>query len=247
MKHTPKYGLPIPDNTVGGADDPADIKAYATDLANVIETLIDSRAPMVSESGSFPVYQHATDSSARSFPIRLEWKGSSSGDTIGAWTVRVVKLNGGAGSTFNLARNDGHNTEIGASSGAGHFEVLWQPGTAGSLPDIVKGSAKASTRAVKEDIVALGGDAPVLPAPVSYRYVESVGDGGRERFGFIAEDVPEQARTYSGDGVVAGVDERALVALLAVEVRRLTDRVILLENIMTGDSVKGFPDDPGEG
>jgi len=239
VKHTPKYGLPIPDNTVGGADDPADIKAYATDLANVIETLIDSRAPMVSESGSFPVYQHSTDSSARSFPIRLEWKGSSAGDTIGAWTVRVVKLNGGSGATFNLARNDGHNTEILASAGTGQRTVLYQTGT-GSPADLVFGGLVASSRAVKHDIAPLTDDAPTLPAPVAYRYLPELGDDDRRRFGWIAEDVPAECREYAGDGTVAGVDARALVALLAVEVRRLTDRVTALET-MTGASSKGNP------
>jgi hypothetical protein len=240
MKRITKYNLPVPDNEPGVADDPADIHLYATELANAVEAAVDSRAVAVSEHGSFPVYQHETDGAARNFPIRLEWRGKNAdadgiSDTSNAWTIRVRKLNGGATAFFNLARNDGHNTEIGSAgspgsvAGRAQHSVVWQAGDGTSLPDLIKGAVVSSTRRVKRDITPLTEDAPLLPDPVTFRYLPDVDDTGQLIAGFIAEDVPDVAQVYDSHGDPAGVDARALVALLTVEVRRLADRVRELE------------------
>lgn len=251
MGKTAKLQLPYPE-LADTPDVPRDIRA----LAEAVETGALGRfAPLVSDYGSRPVYQHDTDGQAGNFPIRLEWRGQAIwgaatgvNDTATAWSIRVVKINGtspGVHSYFTLARNDGNNSEIGPSmyvnaqasaiggAGTGYRPVYFEHDTKSGGYDLRFGAPLGSSRKIKTGIRKIAderGGAPVLPDPVLFRYSTEVEpEGGPERYGFIAEDVPALAQVRDRHGAVSGVDDRALIALLTAEVRRLAARVEALE------------------
>ncbi|OHA41616.1 MAG: hypothetical protein A3G52_00725 [Candidatus Taylorbacteria bacterium RIFCSPLOWO2_12_FULL_43_20] len=141
-----------------------------------------------------------------------------------------------------------------AITGTVGFDGLTGSTGAGSLcldsnKQVVYNSASdaclSSTRATKHDIVELSATATsslstvLALQPVSFIYNE--GDG-RTRLGFIAEDtasVDPRLATYNVEGVISGIDDRAILSVAVKSIQELDKKLSDLEQKVNGMSSGG--------
>jgi Chaperone of endosialidase len=147
-----------------------------------------------------------------------------------------------------LAINSSGNVGIGTTSpwrtlavtGTVGFDGLVGATGAGSLcldsnKQVVYNSASdaclSSTRATKHDITNLTLDSiDIINRLQSVSFVYNQGDG-RTRYGFIAEDtaaIAASLATYDEKGVVSGIDDRAILAVLVKAVQEISVRLTAL-------------------
>jgi exoribonuclease R len=246
---TPKYLLPYP-QLPDVPDVPGDIKRLA-DRTEVVIDVVEQQVTGVANNAQqsanhgIALAQQAQVTANDATAIGVD--GRNRANNAQGTADHAVNLANQAQNTANNANatiagingrlNSGTVTTLPAS-GNGPFQLMVKDMASQSYIRYMSNSTyqvanitwKTSDRRTKEAIEPAAYDPDAIHAlhPVTFRFTEEFADilGVGTHLGFIAQDVPEVARTTPADpDEMLGIEDRALIAILVAEVQSLRARL----------------------